>query len=90
MVICNIEVLVPGAEVGKILGPIGQQNGKVEEEAPRRAEPAPSVNRAAQSNAFDPPNRNMGNNSLANLNDSIANGGVTVSPIASLSPYQNR
>ncbi|XP_014209372.1 replication protein A 70 kDa DNA-binding subunit-like [Copidosoma floridanum] len=84
MVILNIEVLVPGNEVGVVLGDVNSENAKSEEVANHAANKPNVVSQkpAAPAPAPKPTQNN-------NLNDSISSG-INTTPIIALSPYQNR
>ncbi|XP_014215325.1 replication protein A 70 kDa DNA-binding subunit [Copidosoma floridanum] len=84
MVILNIEVLVPGNEVGVVLGDINSENAKSEEVA----DPVVNKTKTAPQKSVAPapvPKPTPKNN----LNDSISSG-INTTPIVALSPYQNR
>lgn len=85
MVILSIEVLVPGNVVGKFLGDNNATNPKPEETTPQVNNNVNNAPRPMVTSAPPAPRPIA----RSNLNDSISNG-ITTSPIAALSPYQNR
>ncbi|XP_015524871.1 replication protein A 70 kDa DNA-binding subunit [Neodiprion pinetum] len=88
MVILNIDVKIPGTEVGCKIGNPTQQDGNVQNgdstPAARSAAPVPKTNNS--SNSVRP-----GRQQQSYLNDSVSSGaGISTTPIEALSPYQNR
>lgn len=87
MVILNIEVLVPGEEVGRVLGSVNADNARSEETSTSNGESRPKVNQQKAPKPTPQANHSIANN----LNDSLSHGGgINTTPIIALSPYQNR
>ncbi|OXU23008.1 hypothetical protein TSAR_015531 [Trichomalopsis sarcophagae] len=84
MVILSIEVLVSGHEVGRVLGNVNANSTRTEEAA------STAVRSTNLQNAKQMPRIN--NPAVNHLNESLLNGGngINATPIAALSPYQNR
>ncbi|KAJ8672835.1 hypothetical protein QAD02_004095 [Eretmocerus hayati] len=88
MVILNIEVLTPGHEVGRVLGSVNSDSKKAEETP---AAPVVTNGNARPTNNAAPMPRPVPRPAANNLNESISSGGgINTTPIAALSPYQNR
>ncbi|XP_008557136.1 replication protein A 70 kDa DNA-binding subunit [Microplitis demolitor] len=99
MVILGIEVKVPGSEVaGKIGHPVqqGKESGASGEEKPtQRADTSSNAENVGQNQNKRPAQNNAPFNANANqkrrLNESLNSGAsIMTSPIAALSPYQNK
>ncbi|XP_058805155.1 replication protein A 70 kDa DNA-binding subunit-like [Phymastichus coffea] len=93
MVILNIDVLVPGNEVGKVLGSISVDNTRTEEAGSNTALQASAApqSKPVINNQVALKTAPRANNTSNNLNESISgSGGISTTPIAALSPYHNR